>query len=94
MTNPSGGGSERQETRFCNDYGDQVGCLGTPDNRYTMRFDDIGEQPLLWCAFCGPQAHAMAAAINKAALERGEEFVKEFGDSITTLVKAQNQHGH
>jgi len=88
MTNHSGGEG------FCNDYGDQVGCLGTPDNRYTMNFDDIGEQPILWCAFCGPLAHAMAAAIDKAALERGEEFMTTFKDLITAAEKEQSQHGH
>lgn len=55
---------------FCNDYGDAPGCLREPDERYTMRFDDLGEPPLLWCTVCGIRAHAMWRALEQAYRER------------------------
>lgn len=42
----------------CKDYGEE-GCLGTPDPNFTMRFDDIGEEPILWCSHCGARASVM-----------------------------------
>jgi hypothetical protein len=66
----------------CHDYGDRPGCLGTPDERYTMRFDDLGEPPIFWCAVCGPDAQAMTAALIKALETRGPEFVAEASDAI------------
>lgn len=48
------------------------GCLGIADSRYTMRFDDIGEEPLYWCTFCGIQAEAMNKALLKAFKARPE----------------------
>lgn len=51
--------------RVCKDR-DRPGCLGTPDERYTMLFDDIGELPIYWCAHCGPEAHAMNDVFMKA----------------------------
>lgn len=52
----------------CNDYGDPdvPECLGEPDPRYVMKFDDVGEAPLQWCAACGPRAHKMSDAIHEA----------------------------
>ncbi len=70
--------------RFCQDYGDRPGCLGTPDERYTMRFDDIGEQPILWCASCGPQAHAMDKALKEAFATR-PGFAKELETAIDAV---------
>jgi 20S proteasome alpha/beta subunit len=66
----------------CNDYGDRPGCLGEADDRYTMRFDDIGMPPLYWCAACGPQAHAINAALEKALTTRGPEFTTKLGEAI------------
>ncbi len=63
---------------FCNDYGDNPLCQKEPDPRYTMRFDDLGEPPILWCAHCGPGAQAMASVIAAAIDERGDPFVDEF----------------
>lgn len=57
----------------CRDFG-REGCLGEPDPRYTMRFDDIGEPPLYWCTACGPGAHALTEAFTAALQERGAEF--------------------
>jgi hypothetical protein len=31
-----------------------------------MRFDDLGEEPLLWCTTCGPFAKRMAKALTQA----------------------------
>lgn len=62
---------------FCNDYGDRPGCLGKPDPRYTMSFGDIGEGEILWCAFCGPDAHAMNDILREAIETHGGEAVGE-----------------
>ena len=67
---------------ICNDYGDRPGCLRDADDRYTMRFDDIGEPPIYWCAFCGPEAHSLEKAITNAIETRGSEFVEKFSDAI------------
>lgn len=67
---------------FCKDYGDRPGCLGTPDPKYEMNFDDIGEPPLLWCSHCGPEAHAMNDALTEALASRGPEFASEFERAV------------
>ncbi len=77
--------------QFCNDYGDNPACLKTPDQRYTMRFDDIGQPPILWCAYCGPIAHGMSASISEAFTERGDEFVAEFADAIAQAEAGQTK---
>ena len=74
---------------ICNDYGDRPGCLRDADDRYTMRFDDIGESPIYWCTFCGPVAHAMSKAITKATEERGTEFTEKFADAIRDAQEKQ-----
>jgi len=66
----------------CRDYGDRPGCLGTPDDRFTMRFDDIGHPPIHWCAACGPEAQAMNTALERALATRGPEFQAELSDAI------------
>lgn len=71
-------------TVYCNDYGDESCCLRDPDPRYTMRFDDIGEPPLMWCAFCGPRAHAISKALELACEQRGAEFIVKFEQAVTT----------
>jgi hypothetical protein len=55
----------------CREYGERPGCLGTVDERYTMRFDDIGEEPLYWCASCGPKVQEMALALDEALKKPG-----------------------
>jgi hypothetical protein len=67
---------------LCNDFGDRPGCLREADERYTMRFDDIGEPPIFWCAFCGPEAHALGASLDSALRARGPEFQKELAGLI------------
>jgi len=66
--------------RLCRDHG-RPGCLGEIDERYTMRFDEIGEPPIYWCAWCGPQAKEMAAAIKKAFADR-PGFAADFKAAI------------
>ncbi len=77
---------------MCRDYGDRPGCLGEADERYTMPFDDIGKPPLYWCAFCGPQAHAMNDALTKAFATRGPEFVEELREAIDTAKAETPRH--
>lgn len=74
-------------TQYCNDYGDRVGCLGTPDDRYTMHFDDIGHPPILWCAFCGPMANALDQALTDALNSRGPEFAEDFAKAVDAATK-------
>lgn len=59
---------------LCRDAGDRPGCLNLADDRFTLRFDDIGEPPLHWCAKCGPEAHARATRIHKALVAGGDGF--------------------
>lgn len=65
---------------FCKDW-ERPGCLVTPDERYTMRFDEIGEAPILFCAWCGPQAQAMDEIIRIGFAER-PDFAAEFKAAI------------
>jgi hypothetical protein len=50
----------------CRDFGDRPGCLGEIDERYTMRFDDIGEPPIYWCSNCGAEAQLINGLITEA----------------------------
>jgi hypothetical protein len=67
---------------MCRDHGERPGCLGEADDRYTMRFDDIGEPPLYWCARCGPEVAVINAALTEALETRGPEFQKELAGLI------------
>lgn len=68
--------------QVCRDHG-RPGCLEVPDERYTMRFDDIGEEPIYWCTHCGPEAHALndiivaAFKANPAFYERAKELIEK-----------------
>jgi len=57
-------------------------CARPADDRYTMRFDDIGKPPLYWCDKCGPTVHAQSAAFAKALQERGPEFMRKAEELI------------
>lgn len=50
----------------CRDFG-RPGCLGDPDDRFVVSFEDIGEGVIKFCASCGPSALAMDAAITRLA---------------------------
>lgn len=65
---------------ICRDFG-RPGCCAIPDTRYTMRFDDIGEEPIYWCTCCGKQAVEMNAAIEEAFKTR-PGFEEEFKNAI------------
>jgi len=73
----------KRDPSKCNDRGDRPGCLGEPDERYTMRFDDIGEEPVRWCAHCGPDAHAVNAALQEALRTRGPRLARELEAAIS-----------
>lgn len=66
---------------ICRDFG-RPGCCSIPDTRYTMLFDDIGEEPIYWCTFCGKQAQAMDKAIKKA-FAANPDFAKKLEKAIT-----------
>ncbi len=69
----------------CRDFG-RPGCCSIPDERYTMRFDDIGEPPIYWCTFCGKEAEELDKIIQEALRTRPgfaeilEQAIKEKGD--------------
>ena len=67
----------------CRDFG-RPGCCSIPDTRYTMRFDDIGEEPIYWCTFCGKQAAAMDDAI-KDAFKNRPDFAMKFKEAIDNV---------
>lgn len=75
----------------CKDFGDRPGCLGTPDPRYTMDFSDIGEDPILWCSHCGPDAHAMSEALVHAMETRGPEFHAQLSDAVSKAKAEQEK---
>ena len=66
----------------CRDYGERPGCLRKADERYTMRFDDIGKPPIYWCAACGPGEHEVKRMLEKAFDEQGFEFLLKFERAI------------
>lgn len=66
----------------CHDFEDRPDCLRDADDRFTMRFDDIGKPPLYWCAHCGVEAHAMNDALVEALATRGPEFAGDLEASI------------
>ncbi len=72
MTRPSG--------YVCRDFG-RPGCCSVPDDRYTMRFDSIGEEPIYWCTFCGKEAQAMDALISEA-MKTQPGFIDKFKKAI------------
>ena len=73
MTMPSG--------YICRDFGRPM-CCSIPDPRYTMRFDEIGEEPIYWCTYCGKQAAMIDNAISDA-FETRPGFVEEFRKAIS-----------
>jgi len=72
--------------KICRDYGDRPDCLKVADERYTMRFDDLGEPPIYWCAKCGPEANALNDALTEALETRGPEFKQEISEAIDEAV--------
>lgn len=70
----------------CRDFG-RPGCESIPDDRFTMRFDDIGESPIYWCTHCGLEAFKINKAIENA-MKTDETFYSKFEFEIN---KALNQ---
>ena len=68
---------------LCNDHGQGApGCVGLADPRYTMDFTDVRPGAYIyWCRSCGPRAHAMTEALDKAFRER-PGFAKELESAI------------
>lgn len=64
----------------CRDFG-RPGCGSVPDPRYTMRFDDIGEEPIYWCTHCGKEAAALDGLIQQAFKDR-PGFAEDFKKAI------------
>ena len=79
-----------EDLHVCNDYGDNPACLKTVDERFTMRFDDLGAEPIYWCGHCGPEAKAMIAVLEHACEERGPEFVAELEAEISNAERTRN----
>lgn len=67
----------------CHDYGEE-GCLGVVDEAFTMRFDDIGEEPIRWCSHCGPKAAKMNKLVENWLLDanRTNEDLLDFENAI------------
>lgn len=79
---------------FCQDYGDAGApwCKGEVDERFTMDFTDVEPGALIkWCSACGPIAHRMQAAIEKAFDER-EGFAEEFRTAIENAEAKQREN--
>lgn len=66
----------------CKDYG-REGCLEVPDERFTMNFDDIGEDPIKFCAACGPEAHLIHSILMEQLRTRGPEFAIKLDQALT-----------
>ena len=66
----------------CKDYGSRPGCLCTPDPAYTMDFTDIDQGKIYFCSHCGPDAHAMATALERALNTRGPAFAEELAAEV------------
>lgn len=76
-----------QQELYCNDFGDAPDCAKTPDPRYTMSFEDIGQGCIYWCSVCGPKSQALDNAIMKALQERPPQFMKDFEQAVNEAYK-------
>jgi hypothetical protein len=80
------------DEKTCRDYGDRPGCFGAANERYTMDFTDVEPGAYLyWCAFCGPEAHALNAALDRALKTRGPKFAEEFDAAVTEAIEEQRR---
>jgi hypothetical protein len=70
------------DKKVCNDLGDNIACLGTIDERYTMLFDDIGQPPIYWCSHCGPEAHEQYKLLMDVCERGGPEVVKAIMEEV------------
>lgn len=67
----------------CND------CKEPADPEYTMRFDDIGEEPIYWCSACGQVARDMNELLEKKLED--PEFRAKFAIEIERAKCGGNQ---
>lgn len=75
--------TEKTKKHVCRDAYERPGCLIEADERYTMRFDDLGEEPLYWCSHCGPQVKAQLAMIeSRLSGPGGAAFAVELDGAI------------
>jgi len=73
--------------KVCKDYG-EPGCLEEVDERFTMNFDDIGEEPVYWCSNCGQRAKELEALLLFAVMEKGFDKVEKLiNDAYEKQVK-------
>lgn len=73
----------------CRDFGRPL-CCSVPDPRYTMRFDNIGEEPIYWCTHCGKYAAALDAIIDNA-FKTQPGFAERFERAIK-LAEEKEKH--
>lgn len=74
---------KKTKKHVCRDAYERPGCLIEADERYTMRFDDLGEEPLYWCSHCGPQVKAQLAMIeSRLSGPGGAAFAVELDGAI------------
>lgn len=66
----------------CQDF-DRPGCLKTPDLRYTMSFEDIGEGCIYFCSHCGPIAEKTNESLVEAFKSGGPAFAAKFEELVT-----------
>ena len=60
-----------------------AGCLGVPDEQYTMDFTDVEPGAYIyWCSACGPEAKEMYDIITNALETRGPEFQEQFRKQV------------
>lgn len=81
----------------CKNFGDDDGkggvvCMNRSDPRYTMDFTDVEPGAFIhWCSACGPEAHAMNAALQSAFEDRGDEFTEQLEAAIEAAETRNNQ---
>lgn len=80
--------------KICRDYGDVPGCLGDPDERFTMRFDTIGQPPIYWCAHCGPEAKKIDEALKRLLESGAPEDVKAFESAVDEATEKMRREAH
>jgi len=66
------------------------GCKRPSDPRFTMDFTDVEPGAFVhWCAACGPGAHAMNEALQRAFDTRGDAFTEQLEQAIEQAKRKQ-----
>ena len=81
---------------FCRNYGDVnvPDCLKVIDERHTMNFDDIGQDPIHFCSNCGPREQAMADLLTNACRRGGELARKKIAAMIEGFHEENRKKEH